>query len=401
MSTKSSKQSLAELAFFGGESAFKDPVHLGMPNIGNRRQYLAYVNEILNSRWLTNNGRFVQQLEEQLAAFLGVRHCILVSNGTTGIMIALRALELSGEVIVPSFTFVATAHALHWLGLTPVFCDVNPLTHNIDPRSIEMLITARTSAILGIHLWGQACAINELDSLSQRHGLSLIFDSAHAFASKSGSTYIGNFGDLEIFSFHATKFFNTFEGGAVTTNSEQLAQKVRLYRNFGFAGQDNVVSIGINGKMDELSAAMGLNLLPDVPDLLSKLRNNYRHYKKGLAAIPQLQQVQYTNLQSNNCQYIVIEINDEIDRDMVLAIMQSENIIARRYFFPGCHNMEPYRSHSASFQWDLPVTESLVRHVLCLPNNASMSFAEIDKIVEILGFVLSRFNDIQQTATTI
>ena len=219
------KNSINNLALFGGVPAFDEILHVGRPNIGNREQLLSRINDMFDRRWLTNNGPFVLELEQKLAAFLGVRHCIAMCNATIALEIAARALGLHGEVIVPSFTFIATAHALQWQEIIPVFCDVDPLTHNIDPSKIENLITPRTTGILGAHVWGRVCNINALQDIANKHNLHLMFDAAHAFACSHQGKMIGGFGDAEVFSFHATKFFNSFEGGAVTTNDDDAGKK--------------------------------------------------------------------------------------------------------------------------------------------------------------------------------
>jgi dTDP-4-amino-4,6-dideoxygalactose transaminase len=272
------KTKLEDLALLGGPAAFAETLHVGRPNIGNRQRLLTRINDMLDRRWLTNHGVYVAELEQRLAEYLAVKHCIAMCNGTVALEIAARALGLSGEVIVPAFTFVATAHALQWQEITPVFCDVDPQTHNLDPHRIEALITPRTTGIVGVHVWGQACDVDALTAIARRHDLRLMFDAAHAFGCSYGGRMIGNFGDAEVFSFHATKFFNTFEGGAVTTNDDALAAKIRLMHNFGFAGLDNVIYIGTNGKMSEVSAAMGLTGLESLEEFIAVNRRNYQHY---------------------------------------------------------------------------------------------------------------------------
>ena len=251
------KQAVEQLALFGGRPAFDEPLHVGRPNIGNREQLLARFNDMLDRRWLSNNGRYVQEFEQRIATLLGVRHCIAMCNATVALEIAIRALGLHGEVIVPSYTFIATAHALQWQQITPVFCDVDAHTHNIDPARVEALITPRTTGIVGVHVWGNTCDLLALEEIARRHKLRLLYDAAHAFACSWGGRMIGNFGDAEVFSFHATKFLNTFEGGAVVTNDDQLAHIIRLMKNFGFVNYDQVEYIGTNGKMSEIAAAMG------------------------------------------------------------------------------------------------------------------------------------------------
>src|SRR6185369_3387994 len=204
--------------------------------------------------------------EQRVAKMLGVRHCIAMCNATVALEITIRALGLTGEVLVPSFTFIATAHALQWQQIIPVFCDVDPETHCLNPRSVEKMITPRTTGIIGVHLWGRGCDIGSLSEIARSNGLKLLFDAAHAFGCSYEGRMIGGFGDAEVFSFHATKFFNTFEGGAVTTNDDDLAEKIRLMKNFGFAGYDQVIYLGTNGKMSEVSAAMGLTSLESLDD---------------------------------------------------------------------------------------------------------------------------------------
>src|SRR5437667_11739827 len=255
------KSKVDDLAIWGAPPAFKQRRHAGRPNIGNREHLLERIGDLLDRRWLTNDGPFLQEFEKRISERLGVKHCIAVCNATVGLEIAIKATGLAGEVIVPSFTFIATAHALQWQQITPVFCDINPATHNINPRKIEHLITPRTSGILAVHLWGRPCAIEELQAIADANGLALLFDAAHAFGCTYGTRKIGGFGRAEVLSFHATKFISAGEGGAAMTNDAALAERMQLMKNFGFAGYDNVISIGTNGKMNELSAAMGLTHL--------------------------------------------------------------------------------------------------------------------------------------------
>src|SRR6266478_4258757 len=250
------KKSLNDLAIFGGNRSFDQILHVGRPNIGNKERLLQRMSEVLDRRWLTNQGPYVEEFEQQLRQLLGVSHCDALCNATDGLQLAMRAMGMSEEVIVPAFTFIATAHAVQWLGFTPVFCDVDPTTHTIDPARVEELITPRTTGIIGVHLWGQPCNIEALTSIARRHGLKLLFDAAHAFNCSWRGRMIGNFGDAEVFSFHATKFFNAFEGGALATNDAELAQRVQRMRNFGFAGMDQTDALGTNAKMSEASAAM-------------------------------------------------------------------------------------------------------------------------------------------------
>lgn len=255
------KQKLSDLAILGGTPAFQEQLHVGRPNVGNRDRLLQRINDIFDRKWLTNNGPYVQELEQRIADLIGVKHCIAMCNGTVALEIAIRALGLSGEVIVPAFTFIATAHALYWQGIVPVFCDIDPSTHSIDPASVQKVITPRTTGIIGVHLWGKPCDVDALTEIAMKYNLKLLFDAAHAFGCSYKGRMVGNFGNAEVFSFHATKFFNTGEGEAVVTNDDDLARKIRLMRNFGFARYDGVIYIGTNGKMNEISAAVGLTNL--------------------------------------------------------------------------------------------------------------------------------------------
>lgn len=375
--------SLPELAVFGSAPAFSKQLHVGRPNIGDRELLFQHLGEVLDRNWLTNNGVCVQELEARLAKMLGVKHCILMCNATIGLEITIRALGMTGEVIVPSFTFVATPHSLQWQQITPVFCDIDPATHSLDPDRVEALITPRTTGIIGVHLWGRPCDTDRLEEIARRRGLKLLFDAAHAFACSHGGRMIGGFGDAEVFSFHATKFFNTFEGGAVTTNNDDLAARIRLMKNFGFSGYDNVTYIGTNGKMSEISAAMGLTSLENLDHVIEVNRRNHAAYAAGLAGIPGVSLFQFTGDDKYNYQYVVLEVDalhSELGRDLLLEALHAENVIARRYFYPGCHRMEPYCSYFPHAGLLLPETESLVQRVLSLPTGTAVSTDDIARI---------------------
>lgn len=388
----SAKPELHNLAIFGKPPAFAEKVHVGRPNIGNRERLLERINEMLDRNWLTNDGPYVQQFEKQIAEFLGVRHCVAICNGTVALEIAIRALGLTGEVIVPSFTFVATAHALQWQEITPVFCDIEARTHQMDPAQIEKMITPRTSGIIGVHTWGRACDVEALEAIARRRSLHLLFDAAHAFGCSHKGRPIGGFGRCEIFSFHATKFFNSFEGGAVATNDDGLAEKMRLMRNFGFRGNDNVIYIGTNGKMTEVCAAMGLTSLESVDEFVETNRRNYHAYRRALNGIPGLTLMAYDESARTNYQYIVVEVNEQeagLGRDELVQVLTAENVLARRYFFPGCHRMEPYRSYFPHAWLTLPETEKVCRRVMVLPNGTSVDEAAISQIVQVMQTAVS------------
>lgn len=394
-----SKKEWSDLALFSGEPTFNVKFHVGRPNIGNRDNLLARINDILDRRWLTNNGQCIQEFEQKLSDVLGVRHCIAMCNATIALEITIRALGLKGEVIVPSFTFIATPHSLQWQEITPVFCDIDPKTHNLAPASVEKMITPRTTGIIGVHLWGRPCAIEDLTEIANRHNLKLMFDAAHAFGSSHKGRMIGGFGNAEVFSFHATKFFNTLEGGAVATNDAELAGKIRLMKNFGFSGYDNVVYIGTNGKMNEIAAAMGLTGLESIEEFINTNRNNYEHYLQYLADIPGVALLNYPRFERNNYQYIVCEVDESvagISRDTLLKILHAENVIARRYFYPGCHQMEPYRSFFPHAGLLLPHTERLVHRILSLPSGTAVGLDEIRGICGILKLAVEHASEINK-----
>lgn len=393
------KQKPNDLAILGGVPAFSEKLHVGRPNIGNRERFLERINNMFDRGWLTNKGPYVQEFEQRIADMVGVKNCITMCNGTVALEIGIRALGLAGEVIIPSMTFIATAHALQWQEITPVFCDIDPRSHNIDPGCIEELITPRTTGIIGVHLWGRPCDVESLAEIAQRRNLKLLYDAAHAFGCSQKGRMIGGFGDVEVFSFHATKFFNTFEGGAVVTNNDELALKMRLMKNFGFSGYDNVIYVGTNGKMSEVSAAMGLTGLESLEEFITINYRNYKQYERELVSIPGIQLITYDETDRRNYQHIILEIDDRItdfSRDQLIEILHAENVLARRYFFPGCHRMEPYRSYFPHARLILPNTERLTRRVMSLPTGTAIGLDEIGKICEIIKFVVMHGQEIRE-----
>jgi dTDP-4-amino-4,6-dideoxygalactose transaminase len=388
---------LSDLAMFGATPLFAEPLHVGRPNTADRERLLNRIDEMLDRGRLTNNGPMVQALEQRLAAYLDVRHCIAVCNGTVALEIAIRALNLRGEVIVPSFTFVATAHALQWLRVTPVFADIDPRTCTLAPESVERMITDRTSGIIGVHVWGVPCAVKELQEIADRRRLTLMFDAAHALGCSYAGRPIGNFGECEILSFHATKFFNTFEGGAIVTNNDELADKLRLMRNFGFRGMDNVVCLGTNGKMPEICAAMGLTSMDCIAETIAVNRLNYERYAEHIRDIPGLHLIPYSNAERTNYQYVVVKVKEDfgVDRDALLEILRAENVLARRYFYPGCHEMEPYRSSLPHAALSLPHTIDLSKRVLCFPTGTAVDREDVDRIAHLLKFTGAHSGEIR------
>lgn len=393
------KSTVSDLAYFGGETAFAEPLHVGRPNIGNREDFEKRLGDILDRHWLTNGGRYVSDFEKRIAEIAGVEHCVAMCNATVALEIAIRALNLTGEVIVPSFTFIATAHALKWQGVTPVFCDIDRNTYNIDPTLVEQLITSRTTGILPVHVFGRACNVEALEEIATRRGLKLLFDSAHAFGCSHGDGMIGCFGDAEVFSFHATKFINSMEGGAVVTNDSELAAKMRLMKNFGFSNYDQTDYIGTNGKLNEVSAAFGLTNLESMQDFIDINQRNYQQYAAELANINGLSLINYDTENKGNYQYIILEINDEktrVTRNQVVELLHAEKVLARRYFYPGCHQMEPYRSDDPDAGAGLPVTEEVAERVVALPTGTAVDSEQISAICEVLRFIIANGSEVNE-----
>lgn len=380
-----------KLAIFGGKPFFPKVLHVGAPNIGDQATFFGRVQKILDDRYLTNNGVFVQEFEKKISEITQVKHCITVCNATIGLELLIRALDLHGEVIVPSYTFIATVHAIQNCGLTPVFADIDPTTQNLDPREVEKLISDKTSAILGVHLWGRPCAIGDLERIAKQHKIKLFFDAAHAFACTSDGKAIGNFGEAEVFSFHATKFLNSSEGGAIVTNDDKLASHLRDMRNFGFQGLDNVTSIGTNAKMPEMSAAMGLTSLDAMQSFIDINRDHYHLYASELKGIAGLAPVTFNESERCNFQYVVFNFVSQpssITRDDLIKVLWAENVRARKYFYPGCHRMEPYRTMFPNVGTRLPVTESVASMVLLLPTGTGVSSSDIVEICRIIRYVI-------------
>jgi dTDP-4-amino-4,6-dideoxygalactose transaminase len=393
-------KSIVPRTILGKKPAFQEKLHVGRPNLGDREMLLRRINEMLDRCWLTNDGPLIREFEQRISEYVGVKHCIVMCNATVALENAIRALELKAEVIVPSYTFIATAHALQWQEITPVFADMDPATHNINPASIERLITPRTTGIVGVHVWGRACDVAALESIGQKHGLKLMFDASHAFGCSRQGKMIGSFGACEVFSFHATKFLNSFEGGAVVTNDDSLAEKLRLMRNFGFAGYDRVTYLGINGKMTEVCAAMGLTSLEAIDDLIAVNRRNYEAYCEALRGLPGISIIQYDPAERNNYQYIVLEVNPEaasLNRDELAAVLHAENVLARKYFWPGCHRMEPYRSLQPNAGLLLPETERVAARVLLLPTGQAISPEVIGSVCRIVRLALDNAGAVRRS----
>ena len=373
------------LAVFGAVPRFSRQLHVGAPNVVDPEAFIQRLRRIFDRNRLTNGGPEERELEQVIAERVGVRHCIAVVNATTALQILCRALDWHGQVIVPSFTFVGTAHALAWLGIQPVFCDVDPDTHNIDPRLVEDLITERTTGILGVHLWGRPCDVDALQRIATERKLDLVFDAAHAWGCSSGSTPIGRFGRAEVFSFHATKWVHAFEGGAIATDDDELAKRCAAIKRFGFVGYDRTSTLGINGTMSEAAAAMGLVSLKTEGPILQRNRANFEAYAEGLRRLPGVRIVQPTAENRWHYHYVVLEIDETVaplHRDLLQRVLWEERVLARRYFYPGCHRLEPYRG--VGTHRPLPVTERLAHRTLALPTGLQMEPHEAASVCELV-----------------
>ena len=381
------KTSVNDLAISGGVPAFQDPLHVGLPNIGNRPNFEDRIRDILDRRWLTNEGRYVHEFETRIADLVGVEHCVATCNATLALEFAVRALGMTGEVIVPSFTFIATPHVLQWQQITPVFCDIDPNSYNLDPQRVELMITPRTTGILPVHVFGRPCDVDALSEIASRRGLRLLFDSAHALGCSYKGRAIGGFGDAEVLSFHATKFVNSMEGGAIVTNDGELARKCRRMKNFGFSDYYKTDDVGINGKMPEVCAAMGLSSLEAMAEIVAVNQRNWELYREALRGFPGISLMEYESTEQNNYHYIVIEVDPQtapLNRDELLAVLQKENILAQRYFWPGCHRLEPYASLYPDAYLNLPQTQNVAAKVLALPNGQTITPEIIHLICNII-----------------
>lgn len=374
------------LAILGGTPRFATPRHVGRPNIGDRAVLHERLDGILDRLVLSNAGPLNNELEARIRAMTGARNAIAVTNATVGLELVARALGLAGEVILPSFTFIATAHALRWAGLDLVFADVDDATLTIDPAHVERLITPRTSAIVAVHLWGRICDTERLEAIAARHGLPVLYDAAHAFGCGRDGRMVGTFGRAEVFSFHATKFVNAFEGGAITTDDDELAHRIEHMRNFGIVDWDATDGLGTNAKMHEMSAAMGLTSLEAMPAIVARNEANLAGYAEALAGIPGLRLLGEPSPRPRNAQHVVVRIDRDaasLDRNEVHRVLEAERVLSRRYFHPGCHRMEPYRSMPGGPP-SLPVTEHAGEECLSLPTGTAVSAEDIAAIAGII-----------------
>lgn len=376
-------KSLSEFSILGGPPTFSTNLVVGMPSMPNREALHRRMDEMLDSRQLTNGGQFVHAFESELQRRIGCRHVVCVCNGTMALQILAKACDVSGEVIVPAMTFVATPHALQWIGLTPVFADIEAETQTLNPVSVEKCISNHTSAIMGVHLWGNPCQVADLQELADRHRLKLLFDASHAYGCSHQGIPIGRFGDAEAISFHATKVMHSIEGGAILTDDDTIAERCRLMRNFGISGFTSISSAGINAKMSELAAAVGLTSLENVDEVIRGNRDRLEEYRAVIDSVPGLHLAIHRSDKQQNAQYVVVKVNEELlglNRDSLMQVLRAEGVFVRSYFSPGCHNAEPYRNNSTSLRTPLPVTDQLLQEVMQLPTGPGVTGTDVTKI---------------------
>lgn len=352
-----------------------------MPDLNDYNEDLK---DIWDSKWLSNGGQKHVLLEEKIRTYIQAKNISLFNNGTTALMTAIQSLRLQGEVITTPFTFPATTHVLAWNNITPVFCDIDPVTLTIDPNKIERLITAKTTAILGVHVYGVPCHVEEIQDIADRHGLKVVYDGAHSFTTNHKGKPIAEYGDITMFSFHPTKLFHTGEGGALVYNDNNLKQRIEYLKNFGIKNEEEVILPGINGKMGELQAAMGLNVLPLVEEEQLKRARIRQIYTTALEKADGITVIKVPENTTNSEQYFCIRINEEVfgsSRDEVYSLLRNNNIMARKYFYPLVSDYPCYQYLNSANPESLPAARKAANEVLCLPFH-SEAHSDIQYIIE-------------------
>jgi dTDP-4-amino-4,6-dideoxygalactose transaminase len=357
------------------------PLYVAQPSMPPLEEFTVHLETIWRNRILTNGGPYHEQLERALVEHLGVPHVSLFSNGTIALMVALQALEISGEVITTPYSFIATAHSLLWNQLEPVFVDIDPQTLNLDPAKVEQAITERTSAILPVHCYGQSCDAQGLESIASKHGLRVIYDAAHAFGVRDAGGSILRHGDLSVLSFHATKVFNTFEGGAIVCRDHQTKSRIDRLKNFGIVDEVTVEEVGLNGKMSEINAAFGLVQLSYVDQAIARRQQIDALYRSLLRG-PGIRCLEFAKLQRANYSYfpILVEPAYKLSREALYQALRQRNIYSRRYFYPLISDFPMYRSLRSAAPDNLPVAASAAARVLCLPIYQQMTDEDVVRV---------------------
>lgn len=368
-----------------------DNIFVTSPLLPPLEKFMPYLEKIWQNKILTNGGEFHQELEEALARYLGVNHVCLFSNGTLALLTALQALRVTGEVITTPYSFVATSHTLLWNGLTPVFADIDPKTFNLSPERIEELITPQTSAIMPVHCYGIPCDVDKIQRIADIYGLKVIYDAAHAFGVRHQGSSILNHGDLSVLSFHATKVFNTIEGGAIVCSDAKMKQRIDYLKNFGFADETTVVAAGINGKMNELQAAFGLMQLQHIDDALDKRAAIDAYYRELLADVPGMTLLSVPESTEWNHAYFPVRIDKDfpLKRDELYALLKQNGIMARRYFYPLISSFPMYRGLNSAAKSLLPVANQVAEEILCLPIYPHLELDDQMRIAKVIKSCLS------------
>lgn len=365
----------------------KKEIHVTRPFLPPLEEFNEYLKKIWDNKWLTNNGQFHQEFEKALCDYLGVKYISLFANGTLALITALQALKISGEVITTPFSFVATTHALWWNNIKPVFVDIEPETLNLDPEKIEAVITPKTTAILAVHVYGNPCNVERIQKIADNYGLKVIYDAAHAFGVKLNGNSILNFGDLSILSFHATKVFTTFEGGAIVCHDEKMKKRIDYLKNFGFANETTVVAPGINAKMSEVQAVMGLLQLKYIDKNIERRKVISKLYRENLKGINGISFLEISPDVHYNYSYFPIFIDEKKigkSRDDVYNKFRENNILVRRYFYPLISQFPTYRNLESAHPKKLSVAEKITQQVLCLPIYSELNEEDIFYICSFL-----------------
>jgi dTDP-4-amino-4,6-dideoxygalactose transaminase len=364
----------------------KKPIYVTQPLLPPLEDFLPYLQQIWNNKQLTNCGPFHQELEQALCDYLGVKHLSLFTNGTIALVTALQALRITGEVITTPYSFVATAHSLLWNGIKPVFVDIDPVTLNLDPKKIEAAITPQTTAIMPVHCYGNPCDVDAIGKIADTYGLKVIYDAAHAFGVKCHCGSVLNHGDMSVLSFHATKVFNTFEGGAIVSQDAKTKARIDHLKNFGFVDEVTVIAAGINGKMSEVNAALGLLQLKGIDRALEQRKLIDQQYRKALSGVKGIECLAGAGQLSGNFAYFPILVRPEYptDRDALFEKLRSNGIFVRRYFYPLISDFPMYRSLLSAATANLPVATRAANEVICLPIYPNLAFDVVCRIVDII-----------------
>lgn len=363
------------------------PVYVTQPDLPPLSEFIPYLEQIWDSKWLTNNGPFHQKLEQALCEYLGVEHLALFTNGTIALVTALQTLRITGEVITTPYSFVATAHSLLWNNIRPVFVDIDPVTMNLDPERIEVAITPQTTAILPVHCYGTPCAVERIQQIADTYGLKVIYDAAHAFGVRYRGDSLLKHGDLSVLSFHATKVFNTFEGGAIVCADARAKQRIDYLKNFGFADEVTVMAPGINGKMNEFQAAFGLLQLLHVDAAIGRRQAIDAQYRERLAGLPGISCLAPRADTHGNYSYFPILVGEDypLSRDALYRKLRDNDIYARRYFYPLISDMPMYRGLPSAAAGNLPNARRVAEQVLCLPIFPAMADETVDRVCQLIA----------------